>query len=98
MLTIHLGQDESDCFSAWVSAKEAGLDDSVDQKVNYGNLLLQALLEKWWRTLRSDEDVDNVDEPGNSGQVMGRNEYFSVPGHTPVIFRLVLLFNHKRVS
>lgn len=90
MLTIHLGQDESDCFSAWVSAKEAGLapDDSVDQKVNYGNLLLQALLEKWWRTLRPEEDVDNVvDEPGNSGQVMSGNEYFSVPGHTPVIFR-----------
>ncbi|EEB17577.1 WD-repeat protein, putative [Pediculus humanus corporis] len=86
MLTIHLGQDESDCFSAWVSAKEAGLapDDSVDQKVNYGNLLLQALLEKWWRTLRP-EDGDN-DEPSNSGQVISGNEYFSVPGHTPVIF------------
>lgn len=34
MLTIHLGQDENDCFSAWVSAKEAGLaeNDAVDQK------------------------------------------------------------------
>ena len=34
MLTIHLGQDENDCFSAWVSAKETGLadDDSADQK------------------------------------------------------------------
>jgi hypothetical protein len=34
MLTIHLGQDENDCFSAWVSAKEAGLapNDTVDQK------------------------------------------------------------------
>ena len=34
MLTIHLGQDENDCFSAWVSAKETGLaeDDAVDQK------------------------------------------------------------------
>lgn len=92
MLTIHLGQDEIDCFSAWVSSKEAGLtsDDSVDQRVNYGSLLLQALLEKWWRTIRSEEDIDNVDEPSNSGQVVGGNEYFSVPGHTPVIFRFVL--------
>jgi hypothetical protein len=34
MLTIHLGQDENDCFSAWVSAREAGLapNDMVDQK------------------------------------------------------------------
>lgn len=34
MLTIHLGQDENDCLSAWVSAKETGLveDDSVDAK------------------------------------------------------------------
>lgn len=34
MLTIHLGQDENDCFSAWVSSKEAGLapNEMVDQK------------------------------------------------------------------
>jgi len=34
MLTIHLGQDENDCFSAWVSTKETGLaeNDAVDQK------------------------------------------------------------------
>ena len=34
MLTIHLGQDETDCFAAWVSSKEAGLtpSDVVDQK------------------------------------------------------------------
>ena len=34
MLTIHLAQDENDCFSAWVSAKEAGLvsSETVDQK------------------------------------------------------------------
>jgi hypothetical protein len=37
MLTIHLGQDENDCFSAWVSAREAGLapNDMVDQKGIY---------------------------------------------------------------
>jgi hypothetical protein len=34
MLTIHLGQDENDCFSAWVSARDSGLaaNDAVDQK------------------------------------------------------------------
>lgn len=31
MLSIHLGQDENDCFSAWVSAKEAGLTDNKGQ-------------------------------------------------------------------
>ena len=36
MLTIHLGQDENDCLSAWVSARETGLapNDAIDQKVN----------------------------------------------------------------
>ena len=35
MLTIHLGQDENDCLSAWVSARETGLapNDAIDQKV-----------------------------------------------------------------
>ncbi|KAG8233117.1 hypothetical protein J437_LFUL012543, partial [Ladona fulva] len=28
MLTIHLGQDENDCFSAWVSSRDAGLTAS----------------------------------------------------------------------
>lgn len=34
MITIHLGQDETDCLTAWVSAKEAGLTTETDQKVN----------------------------------------------------------------
>ncbi|KAL0275371.1 UNVERIFIED_CONTAM: hypothetical protein PYX00_003232 [Menopon gallinae] len=85
LLTIHLGQDESDCFSAWVSAKEAGLssDDSMDQKVNYGNVLLKALLEKWWKTLRTPEDV-NTNERANNDQTL--NDYYPVPGHIPVMF------------
>jgi hypothetical protein len=34
MLCIHLAQDENDCFSAWVSSKEAGIavGDGPDQK------------------------------------------------------------------
>ncbi|KAI4463805.1 wd repeat-containing protein 48 [Holotrichia oblita] len=71
MLTIHLGQDEVDCFAAWVSARDAGLKDcpEPDQKVNYGKLLLQALLEHW----RMDTDAET-------------KPYFSVPRHIPLIF------------
>lgn len=60
MLTIHLGQDENDCLSAWVSARETGLapNDAVDQKVNYGGLLLQALLEHWPRPYPVDDEGD----------------------------------------
>lgn len=86
MLTIHLGQDENDCLSAWVSSKEAGLAPNamVDQKVNYGNLLLKALLEKWWTTIQVDEDPDSQ---GDQLMPQSRcNEYFKVPGHTPLIF------------
>ncbi|XP_012285093.1 WD repeat-containing protein 48 [Orussus abietinus] len=88
MLTIHLGQDENDCFSAWVSGKEAGLvdDNGVDEKVNYGNLLLQALLEKWWKP----GGISDLEGSGNNGEdansIREGKKYFSVPGHTPVIF------------
>lgn len=73
MLTIHLGQDEVDCFSAWVSARDAEITDipEPDQKVNYGKLLLQALLE-YWRGVETDPE---------------NKLYFSVPIHTPLIFR-----------
>ncbi|EZA52289.1 WD repeat-containing protein 48 [Ooceraea biroi] len=89
MLTIHLGQDENDCFSAWVSTKETGLadNDAVDQKVNYGNLLLQALLEHWWRPLHADDENEGNGNDGNGPiHTRGGNTYFSVPNHTPVIF------------
>ncbi|CAF4942027.1 unnamed protein product [Pieris macdunnoughi] len=76
MLTIHLGQDETDCFSAWVSAKEAGLTTENDQKVNFGALLLQALLEYWNHPNRVNE----------GGQKVFGNNFFSVPLHTPLIF------------
>ena len=105
MLTIHLGQDENDCLSAWVSARlncfslqkvleirkrfwgekiwstltkktriikgrfplllfvycrETGLapDESLEQKVNYGGLLLQALLEYWPRPYNTEDESD----------------------------------------
>jgi len=79
---IHLGQDENDCFSAWVTSKEAGLVPNEEQKVNYGNMLLQALLEHWWKSLSDDGDCHG-DQPGAHHD----NEYFPLPGHTPVILR-----------
>ena len=73
MLTIHLGQDEVDCFSAWVSARDAGIRDcpEPDQKVNYGKLLLQALFEHWRGV---EKDPEN-------------KLYFTVPKHIPLILR-----------
>ncbi|MGH0167236.1 UNVERIFIED_CONTAM: hypothetical protein FKN15_074184 [Acipenser sinensis] len=60
MLTITL--DESDCFAAWVSAKDAGFTspDGSDPKLNLGGLLLQALLEYWPRT-----HINQADEEEN---------------------------------
>ncbi|XP_014262555.1 WD repeat-containing protein 48 [Cimex lectularius] len=94
MLTIHLGQDETDCFSAWVSAKDAGLVQSEinDQKVNYGSLLLEALLEHWW-TAKIAEDDDkkknhddlNLKDCVNNSNIMSK-DFFKVPPHTPLIF------------
>lgn len=89
MPTIVLGQDEVDCFAAWVSA-EAGLPEHAesgsDPKVNYGSLLLQALLEYWkppppHHHLQGGPDMEN----GCDGDIRG-NEYFIVPKHTPIIF------------
>lgn len=87
MLTIHLGQDENDCLSAWVSARETGLapDESLEQKVNYGGLLLQALLEHWPRPYNT-EDESDLEQSGNNSRHMNGNEYFQVHSHTPVIF------------
>uniref|UniRef100_A0A182TZR0 WD repeat-containing protein 48 homolog n=1 Tax=Anopheles melas TaxID=34690 RepID=A0A182TZR0_9DIPT len=90
MPMIVLGQDEIDCFAAWVSA-EAGLPEHAepgsDPKVNYGSLLLQALLEHW-RPAPSHHHIQGGPvelENGCDGDVRG-NEYFSVPKHTPIIF------------
>ncbi|KAF6210381.1 hypothetical protein GE061_013485 [Apolygus lucorum] len=93
MLTIHLGQDETDCFSAWVSAKDAGLTHSevVDQKVNYGSILLRALLEHWWTSIAEEEgDCHNdgtIGGPHAKFEPSSPNrDYFKVPPHTPLIF------------
>ncbi|KAH8288953.1 hypothetical protein KR054_008575 [Drosophila jambulina] len=82
MPTIVLGQEEVDCFAAWVSI-EAGLPECVDPtteiKINYGKLLLEALLEYW--------TPPHSIPPNEMDPDMRGNGYFQVPKHTPVIFR-----------
>ena len=42
MMMMMMMQDENDCLAAWVSARETGLaPNELEQKVNYGGLLLQ---------------------------------------------------------
>uniref|UniRef100_A0A2M4APC3 WD repeat-containing protein 48 homolog n=1 Tax=Anopheles triannulatus TaxID=58253 RepID=A0A2M4APC3_9DIPT len=91
MPMIVLGQDEVDCYAAWVSA-EAGLSEHAepgsDPKVNYGSLLLQALLEHWKPPPTPHHHHLGPGELENGcldGDIRG-NEYFSVPKHTPIIF------------
>ncbi|KTF98253.1 hypothetical protein cypCar_00044634, partial [Cyprinus carpio] len=71
MLTITL--DESDCFAAWVSAKDAGFTspDGSDPKLNLGGLLLQALLEYWPRTHinPSDDETELNHGSGENSQL-----------------------------
>lgn len=58
--------------------------------VNYGSLLLKALLENWWTAVHADEENEMA---GDSLPPQARigNEYFKVPGHTPLIFRSVFV-------
>ena len=48
--------------------------------------LSQALLEHWPRPYTLDEESDMDSQGGQTGRQGTGNEYFSVPGHTPVIF------------
>ncbi|KAK3567034.1 hypothetical protein QTP86_008971 [Hemibagrus guttatus] len=90
MLTITL--DESDCFAAWVSAKDAGFTspDGSDPKLNLGGLLLQALLEFWPRThinpMEEEEGEVNHVNGEQENRLQKGNGYFQVPPHSPVIF------------
>ncbi len=55
--------------------------------VNFGGLVLQALLEHWPRT-HTEDNPENGETNGtvDINEKKG-NPYFSVLGHTPVIFR-----------
>ncbi|KAK2176594.1 hypothetical protein NP493_653g01034 [Ridgeia piscesae] len=88
MLTLHL--EESDCFTAWVSSKEVSIgqpNDGTDAKLNFGGLVLQALLEHWPRTYTETTHtyVASLTE-GKVCEMKRGNEHFSVPPHTPIIF------------
>jgi len=57
LICIHL--EESDCLSAWVSAREYGFIphvDGQDPKINLGCLMIQALLEHWPPTYENFEN------------------------------------------
>uniref|UniRef100_A0A8C1RLL9 WD repeat-containing protein 48 n=1 Tax=Cyprinus carpio TaxID=7962 RepID=A0A8C1RLL9_CYPCA len=92
ILTKDTNNNVSDCFAAWVSAKDAGFTspDGSDPKLNLGGLLLQALLEYWPRTHINPSDDETELNHGMNGEHESRiqkgNGYFQVPPHTPVIF------------
>ncbi|GFO12871.1 WD repeat-containing protein 48 [Plakobranchus ocellatus] len=92
LLTIHL--EESDCFAAWLSTKDLGIDlppDAPETKTNIGTTLLQALLDQWPKCHLVDPQGE---QPQGQGQGQNYPEqerppvqsHFTVPGHTPVIF------------
>lgn len=88
MPTIVLGQDEVDCFAAWV-AIDLGLPEHAEPgselKVNYGKLLLQALLE-YWQPPTHNLSQELCGGGDTDMMLIHGNEYFKVPKHTPVIF------------
>lgn len=53
-------------------------------------MLLKALLENWWTAVHADEENEMAGESLPSQARFG-NEYFKVPGHTPLIFRSVFI-------
>nr|CAB3267709.1 WD repeat-containing protein 48 [Phallusia mammillata] len=100
LLSIHL--EERECFSAWMTARDVpGFEESDPvTKINYGGLLLRALLEHWPEThvLRDEKSTESDDMDESSSQSSpsksslprkpgpGGNPFFKVPRHTPVIF------------
>ncbi|KAK6061900.1 WD domain, G-beta repeat protein [Cooperia oncophora] len=73
MLQITL--EEGDVFSAWLSAKDAGVEDS-DNKINYGGMMLRSLFEHY-------QNCDMGAE--GSETALATAGYISIPGHTPII-------------
>jgi len=93
--------DESDCFSAWVTARSVdGFEDSdpvtKSKYVNYGGVLLYALLEHWpvvqKAKNKTEEENKNEDDKRLKGSDMSEKEFsfmqkpfFKVPEYTPII-------------
>lgn len=85
MLQITL--DESDVFSAWLSAKDASIGDTEKKGkaaknkeffilVNYGGMMLRSLFERWPRCQMSIEGSETAEATA---------DYIPIPGHTPLI-------------
>uniref|UniRef100_A0A915DLP0 WD repeat-containing protein 48 homolog n=1 Tax=Ditylenchus dipsaci TaxID=166011 RepID=A0A915DLP0_9BILA len=73
---LEITLDESDVFSAWVSAKDANFPDKPsDAKINYGGMLLKSLFEQWQLAL-NDNDEDSP-----------LHGFYSIPPHTPILIR-----------
>ncbi|EYC04601.1 hypothetical protein Y032_0087g2107 [Ancylostoma ceylanicum] len=73
MLQITL--EEGDVFSAWLSAKDAGVDDS-DNKINYGGMMLRSLFEHYQHCDMGAEGSETA---------LATAGYIPIPGHTPII-------------
>ncbi|KAL5961726.1 WD repeat-containing protein 48 [Taenia solium] len=74
---IHL--DSSDALSAHITLKDAGFagpEDASDQKINYGQLLLQAIFESWPKAQLCGE--------GDNTSTLAKG-YVSLPDHIPII-------------
>ncbi|VDM81521.1 unnamed protein product [Strongylus vulgaris] len=67
MLQITL--EEGDVFSAWLSAKDAGVDDS-DNKINYGGMMLRSLFEHYQHCDMGAEGSETA--LATAGEVNGR--------------------------
>uniref|UniRef100_UPI00358E0F08 WD repeat-containing protein 48 isoform X3 n=1 Tax=Myxine glutinosa TaxID=7769 RepID=UPI00358E0F08 len=70
---------------------EMPVNSFVSISVNFGGLLLQALLEHWPRThagpLEEDDmELNQVNGENENRVIQKGNGYFQVPPHTPVIF------------
>uniref|UniRef100_A0A7E4VSY8 WD repeat-containing protein 48 homolog n=1 Tax=Panagrellus redivivus TaxID=6233 RepID=A0A7E4VSY8_PANRE len=71
MLQITL--DESEVFSAWTTARDAGLTDRAPEtRVNYGGMLLRSLFSKWPYSTKETEE-------STVGQ------HLLAPEHTPIL-------------
>lgn len=56
--------------------------------VNYGSLILKALLEHWTAASQIQDDAE--DEQSATSQANSSPEYFNIPGHTPLIISEVV--------
>ena len=61
--------------------------------MNFGGLVLQALLEHWPRTYTEENPENGEQDAGGDTEKKRGNPYFNVPAHTPVIFRWGPLVN-----